>query len=102
MTELSASPEMLTDAGKEWLARDRVASSLFYIADRRDGEFAIRKRGADAAFRYLCTRHRRKPQKIRESKPHRHGIGWYLAWPFAALCGWIPLVPEAPHENETV
>jgi len=98
---LSASPEHLTDAGVDWLNRDRKATAASYAIRMLEAEPAIRTRAADAAFNYLLTRPRRKCRDLAaEARPPCRGIGWYLAWPFAALCGWIPLVPEAPHEND--
>ena len=102
MIHLSASPEQLEPAGREWLERDRTQSHYFYACDIRDREHEAIKRGADAAYDYLVNRHKRKPLRVQESKPGFRGIGWYLAWPFAVLCGFIPLVPEPPHENEQV
>jgi hypothetical protein len=103
MIHLSASPDELTDEGRAWLGRDRVAHSFLYASERRDAEFRLRKTGADAAFRYLCQRPRRAARiPARPARPHKRDIGWYLAWPFAVLCGFWPLVPEPPHEDEPV
>lgn len=105
MITLSASPADLTDDGREWLARDRKAECFFYATAQRDREIAARATGANAAYLYLSTRHRRKVRRVpcgtcgACEKPWR-GIGWYLAWPFAVLCGFWPLVPEPAHEDE--